>query len=125
MEKHFGEHITIDGYGADKDLLNDSEFIVKFLKDLVDKVEMNILFGPEIVFAPANNKKDPGGWSAFVIVAESHISIHTFPEKGFLSADVYTCKNGMDREKIKSIFRNAFKIQEIEDNFILRGKKYV
>jgi len=45
-------------------------------------------------------KKDPGGWSGFVIIAESHISIHTFPARRFVSIDVYTCKNGLKKDFI-------------------------
>ena len=64
------------------------------------------------------------GWSGFVVIAESHISIHTFPTNGFLSADVYTCKNGMDTEFILNYFKENFDLKEIEHNFIKRGTKY-
>ena len=86
---------------------------------------MHKLADPVVYLAPANNKKDPGGWSGFVIIAESHISIHTFPGRSFLSADIYTCKNGMDLEFIISYFKNAFDLKEIEQNFIKRGTKYL
>jgi S-adenosylmethionine decarboxylase len=124
MNNHFGEHVTIDGYGGDKELLNDKDLILGFLDELLAKLEMHALTDPYIVLAPDNNIKDPGGWSAFVVIAESHISIHTFPRREFVSADVYTCRNGLDSELIQRLFKDKFKLQEIETNFIIRGTKY-
>ncbi len=124
MSQHFGEHLTIDGYGGDNKALNDKEFIVEFLNSLLIKLDMHPLAEPQIVLAPDNGHKDPGGWSAFVMIVESHISIHTFPRRGFISADVYTCKNGMDIATIEQDFKKAFKLEELETHFIVRGSKY-
>ncbi len=121
---HFGEHVTIDGYGGNKDRLNNKEFVLETLNELPEKLGMHKLSSPEIYFAKGNDIKDPGGWSGFVVIEESHISIHTFPDKGFLSADVYTCKNGMDTDYIIQYFKQKFLLSDIESNFIIRGTKY-
>jgi len=121
---HFGEHLTIDGYGGSKEKLNNKELVLECLNELPEQLGMHKLAEPVVYSAPNNDKKDPGGWSGFVVIAESHISIHTFPEKGFLSADVYTCKNGMDNEFILNYFTEKFDLQDIEHNFIKRGLKY-
>lgn len=121
---HFGEHVTIDGYGGDYDLLNNEQIVLSVLSELPKKLNMTTLSVPKVLSAPDNGIKDPGGWSGFVIIAESHISIHTFPKRRFVSADVYTCKNGMDIEKIISFFNETFKLSSIETNFIKRGTQY-
>ncbi len=121
---NFGEHLTIDGYGGDKDALNNQEFVLNCLNDLPNLLGMTQLSKPEVYFAPGNNLKDPGGWSGFVVIQESHISIHTFPARGFVSADVYTCKNEMDTDKIISFFKEKFLLQDIETNLIKRGTRY-
>jgi S-adenosylmethionine decarboxylase len=121
---HFGEHVTIDGYGGSEEKLNDKELVLSCLNDLPEKLGMKKLSVPEIYFAPGNNTKDPGGWSGFVVIEESHISVHTFPGTRFVSADVYTCKNGMDIEFILEFFKQKFDLQDIESNFIKRGLKY-
>ncbi|MDQ5889882.1 MAG: S-adenosylmethionine decarboxylase proenzyme, partial [Patescibacteria group bacterium] len=41
-----------------------------------------------------------------------------------VSADVYTCKNGMDVEPIENFFRDKFSLADIETNFIKRGTRY-
>ncbi len=124
MSQHFGEHLTIDGYEGDYDLLNNREFILDFISELLLKMEMHPLGEAKIVEAPDNGIKDPGGWSAFQIIAESHISIHTFPKRAFLSADVYTCRNGLATVEIEELFRSKFRLQDLEVNFIIRGKNY-
>ena len=121
---HFGEHITIDGYGGNKDLLNGKDFVLSCINELPGLLGMHPLAKPEIYFAEGNGGKDPGGWSSFVVIMESHISIHTFPARGFVSADVYTCKNGMDLVYIENYFKEKFKLKDIETNFIRRGTKY-
>lgn len=121
---HFGEHLTIDGYGGDFNRLNDKDRVLKCLHDLPEKLGVTKLADPQVYFAPDNESKDPGGWSGFVVIAESHISIHTFPNRGFLSADAYTCKNGLDTQLIIDYFTNTFGLQKVETNLIKRGTCY-
>ncbi len=121
---HFGEHVTVDGYGGSYEKLNDKELVLSCLNEMPEKLGMHKLAEPVVYCAPENNKKDPGGWSGFVVIAESNISIHTFPANSFLSADVYTCKNGTDVDFILNYFKQKFDLKDIESNFIKRGTKY-
>jgi len=124
MAVHFGEHITIDGYGGDPKRLDSEEAVLSCLSEMCDVLKMRALTKPMVVRAPDNHIKDPGGWSGFVIIAESHISIHTFPKRRFLSADVYTCQNGIDSDFIVSYFKKKFKLKDVEKHFIKRGTHY-
>ena len=124
MATHFGEHITIDGYGGSPKLLDSEKVVHSALTELCDAIRMHPLAKPQIVSAPDNHIKDPGGWSGFVVIAESHISIHTFPKRRFLSADVYTCQNGIDMDFVVDFFKKKFRLKEVETNFIKRGLKY-
>ncbi len=121
---NFGEHLTIDGYGGNAELLNDKKLVYACLDELPGLLGMGKLADPVVYFAPGNNDKDPGGWSGFVVILESHISIHTFPKRGFVSADIYTCKNGMDTNFILDYFKKSFDLKDIEDHFIKRGTRY-
>lgn len=121
---NFGEHLTIDGYGGNPKKLNDKKLILKCLRELPTIIGMKKLSQPEVYPAPANGGKDPGGWSGFVVIAESHISIHTFPARRFVSIDAYTCKNGLKKDFIIRYFKKVFELKEMEINFIKRGKKY-
>ena len=121
---NFGEHITIDGYGGNFEKLNNKELVLKSLGELVEKLGMHKLSEPMISWAEGNNNKDPGGWSGFIMIIESHISMHTFPARGFVSADVYTCQNGLNQELIIQYFKDQFELKDVETNFIKRGTRY-
>lgn len=121
---NFGEHLTIDGYGGDFEKLNNKKNVKKCLNELPELLDMHILARPKIYFAKGNGEKDPGGWTGVVVIEESHISIHTFPGRCFVSIDVYTCRNGMDTKFIENYFIEKFDLKELEVNFIKRGTKY-
>src|SRR4051812_49411540 len=124
MGVHFGEHVTIDGYNGDPVKLNDRDLLLQCMEELCTELKMTKLIEPVVVSAPENHLKDPGGWSGFLMIAESHISIHTFPRRRFVSADVYTCKNGVDVDFVTGFFRKKYDLEEIESHFIQRGTKY-
>lgn len=121
---NFGVHLTLDGYGGNREKLNDKNLVLSCLNDLPEKMGMKKLTTPEVYFAEGNNLKDPGGWSGFVVIEESHISIHTFPGREFVSADVYTCKSELDQNFVKNYFTEMFDLKDLETNFIKRGTRY-
>lgn len=121
---NFGEHFMLDGYQGDPEKLNNKELVLKSLTELPELLDMHCLSTPEIYFAKSNDLKDPGGWSGFVVIVESHISIHTFPARGFASVDAYTCRNGMDIAFIENYFKKVFGFKDTEVNFVKRGTKY-
>jgi len=121
---NFGEHLTIDGYGGNPEKLNNREIVLKLLSDLPEKTGMHKIIEPVMTEFPGNDLKDPGGFSGFVMIAESHISVHTFPQRQFVSMDVYTCKNGMDKDFICQYIKDLFELEDLEVNFIKRGTKY-
>lgn len=123
-QAHFGEHLTLDGYGGSYEKLNDRELVLSCLLELPEKLGMHPLAEPVVYAAADNQLKDPGGWSGFVVIAESHISIHTFPKRHFVSIDAYTCKNGMDTGIAIEYFKEKFDLDETETNLVIRGKKY-
>jgi S-adenosylmethionine decarboxylase len=121
---HFGEHLTFDGYGGDSVSLDTAEVVLDALKSIVTALGMNVLGGPEVYLAEPNGKKDAGGWTGFVVLQESHISIHTFSAAQFVSADVYTCKHGLDRDLVAEILRSKFNTREEDVVVVKRGLRY-
>jgi S-adenosylmethionine decarboxylase len=120
----FGVHFTLDGYGGNPEKLNDPELMQKIFKELLEMLEMEKLTEPVVKYAEPRNIKDSGGYSGFVMIVESHISIHTFPKKRYVSIDAYTCKDEMDKGKIEKYFRDAYELQETEVQFFKRGLKF-
>jgi S-adenosylmethionine decarboxylase len=121
---NFGVHLTLDGYEGSPEKLANRDIIEGCLKDLPKKLGMHIIFGPEVLECKALNPKDSGGFSGFVMIAESHISCHTFPKRKFVSIDVYTCKDEIDKQFVTDYFKKAFDLGDIETNYIKRGTRY-
>ena len=105
-------------------LLADGDHVLACLGELPERLGMHKLAEPFLVELGHHSPKDPGGVSGFVMIAESHISIHTFPLRGFVSADVYTCQDSLDTEQICRYFADAFGLQDLEINLVRRGTRY-
>ena len=119
----FGFHLTLDLYGCPLETLNNMEVVYNCLNDLPTKINMHPLIKPIVVNATANVVKDPGGFSGFTIIQESHISVHTFTKRGFVSIDVYSCKQ-FNKEEAKKHFLDIFKPKNVEEHYIDRGLSY-
>lgn len=119
----FGLHLMLDAYNCDPKTLNDKNLVYHILDTLPGKIGMKKLMKPYVLFAEANDKRDPGGWSGFVMIQESHISLHTFIRRRFVTADVYSCKK-FDTKIVLEYFKKVFNTQDMDSSVEVRGKKY-
>ena len=119
----FGLHLMIDAYNCVPETLNDQNLVYNILDILPGKIGMRKLMKPYVLFAEANAKRDPGGWSGFVMIQESHISLHTFIKRRFITADVYSCKKFDAKVAIK-YFKEIFRTKDIDYSVETRGKRY-
>jgi len=93
-EKHnsIGHHYIVEASGCDPDVISD-----------VSKVQQILVKAAEIagakVWAVSFNKFPPSGVSGVVVISESHISTHTWPEYKYGALDFYTCGDTIDPEK--------------------------
>ena len=79
-----GKHYLLNLYGCSFVLLNDEHYLVRLLEEAAVISGATVL---ETVF----KKFDPQGATVICLLAESHISIHTWPEEGKAAVDCYTC----------------------------------
>ncbi|MBP7928198.1 adenosylmethionine decarboxylase [Patescibacteria group bacterium] len=122
----FGEHLIFDAYNCDPKKLDDMEFCRDLLEELVKITGLHKLTEPCLVRADSNEAlggKDPGGISCFVMIMESHISLHTFTRRGFLTLDVYSCKT-FNTEGIVEYLSKAFNTTDFSIVKFDRGLKY-
>ncbi len=82
--KELGRHILVEMYDCDAEILND--------RDLIDREMLKAaeIAGATIV-GNVMHKFSPHGVSGVVVIAESHFSIHTWPEYGYAALDLFTC----------------------------------
>jgi S-adenosylmethionine decarboxylase len=126
MTSQFGFHLTLDLYECPFKLISSLEVCYNLLNELPDKLQMRKLIPPYLVLADSNESaggKDPGGITGYVIIAESHISIHTFAKRGFVSMDLYSCKK-FDHEEAISFIKLKLRPKKVEINKIDRGLEY-
>ena len=121
MEKEslFGPHLTIDGKKCNIDSLKNQEAVFNVLNNLPKELGMTKITMPYVV--PWVDKwANTPGISGFVMIAESHISIHTFPDDDYIFIDIFSCME-FNTDKAIEYLKNAFSIKKLTINIIKRG----
>jgi len=112
-------HLILECYGCEKEKLKDEIFIKEFLNNSVEILDMTKIGEPYLVKYNGKND-DERGISGFVIIAESHISIHTWPEYNYASIDVFSCKD-FDKKLITDYIKKEFNVKKIKNKVFKRG----
>lgn len=115
-------HLVVDGYGGDHDKLKDKGLILKFLNEYPASIGMTKLISPQI-YTYSGKVAEDWGLSGFVLIAESHISIHTFPDRGYVNIDIFSCKDFDTDVSVKGI-EEIFCLPEIKVWTMNRGVDY-
>ncbi|NSW75729.1 MAG: S-adenosylmethionine decarboxylase [Candidatus Atribacteria bacterium] len=104
MEKmlEIGMHLVLDGYTQDLNAIGSLDRIRNFLDSFPVHMGMTKVTAP-YVFQYQGGSPQEGGISGIVIIAESHISIHTFPAQGYVSVDIFSCKPFDVEEAIRNL----------------------
>ena len=111
--KYAGTHLIIDLLGAER--LDDLKHIERTLRDCVDAAGATLLHIHLHHFTPN------GGVSGVAVLAESHISIHSWPECGYAALDVFMC-GGAEPERTVEVLRAAFRPTRLVVGEHLRGR---
>ena len=115
-------HLLVDGFGGDSEKLKSQEFVYKFLDKFPSSIDMNKISGPHVTTYNGPVEQD-WGVSGFVMIAESHISIHTFPDRSYTNIDIFSCKD-FDEEKALTLIGEAFNFQQTKQWSVSRGLAY-
>ena len=107
-----GAHLIVDLYGGKR--LNDIDHIEETLRKCVTAAGATLLHIHLHHF-------HPNGVSGVAVLAESHISIHTWPDIGYAALDVFMCGKTTPDACIP-VLRRAFKAKRVEVNELLRGQ---
>lgn len=108
-----GIHLIVDLYGADR--LDDRDHVERTLRAAVEAAQATLLHIHLHHFEPN------GGVSGVAVLAESHISIHTWPEHGYAALDVFMCGQA-DAHACVPVLRAAFRARDVSVEEILRGR---
>ena len=107
-----GVHLIVDVHGGQG--LDDIDLIEATLRRCVSAAQATLLHIHLHHF-------QPNGVSGVAVLAESHISIHTWPDAGYAALDVFMCGKA-DPDACIPVLREAFKAKRVEVNELLRGQ---
>jgi len=107
-----GVHLIVDLHGAKG--LDDIDLIEATLRRCVEAAQATLLHIHLHHF-------HPNGVSGVAVLAESHISIHTWPDAGYAALDVFMCGKASP-DACVPVLREAFKAKRVEVNELLRGQ---
>ena len=102
MEMIIGRHIIAELYGVSKDLISREEKVREIMEEVVREAELTKV-------GSVYKQFNPHGVTGIVLIAESHISIHTWPEYELVNLDVFTCGDVEKAEKAFKLFLEKFK----------------
>jgi len=88
-------HLRIDGYARNEGLLTDVAVLAAWLEACVFFIGMTVIAAPRVVAFPGSNGGDmtqKPGLSGDVILAESGVMVHTWPEYGLVMLDIFSCR---------------------------------
>lgn len=123
MGETFGLHLMLDGFGCDPAKLESEDFIHQFLDEFPENIGMTKLMSPYVSRYDDGTGRKRRGLSGFVLIAESHVSIHTFPDECCVSIDIFSCKS-FDTANAEREIVNKFGIEEIRRSVLDRGVEY-
>ncbi|MDN5364412.1 MAG: S-adenosylmethionine decarboxylase [Eubacteriales bacterium] len=109
-----GRHVLAEMYGCDFDILNDVKKVEEIMVNAALEAGAEIR---EVVF----HKFSPQGVSGVVVISESHLAIHTWPELGYAAVDVFTCGEKVDPWDACNYLAEKFGAQHMAANETKRG----
>lgn len=109
-----GRHVIAELWGCDLEKLNNISFIEQLFVDAALEAGAEVR---EVAF----HKFAPQGVSGVVIISESHLTIHSFPEHGYASIDVYTCGDRIDPNVASNYISRGLEAKTVERIQVPRG----
>ena len=116
MPEPLGIHVLYELYDCHATRLDDRGRMREVLYDAVRSVKM-------VPLEDASHQYQPQGVSVVILVAESHIAIHTWPEYGYAAVDFFSCRTDIDPQRVCSVLKHALNPGRVEMQVIQRGSR--
>ncbi len=115
-QKPFGTQLIIEFYDCSQTILNDTKAINTIMLNAAKAANATVV-------NHCFHKFSPHGVSGVVVIAESHITVHTWPESGYCAVDIFTCGNLIDDNLALEVLKAGFESQSEKIFRIERGLK--
>ena len=114
MNHPLGQHSLFDFYGCDSARLASTEALRAVLLAAVRNAGGTIVTDTFHTFSPH-------GVSGVIVIAESHVTIHTWPEHGYAAVDVFSCGVSLDHDRIREETQHALSATTVDQRVFARG----
>ena len=114
MNNALGRHVLAEVYGCSFDILNDVKKVEEIMVNAALEAGAELR---EVVF----HKFSPQGVSGVVVISESHLAIHTWPELGYAAVDVFTCGDRVNPWDAVNYLKKMFGATDMDANEVARG----
>ena len=111
--EHLGRHVIIELWGCGE-MINDAGLVESAMRSAVHAANATLLD----IFV---HEFSPQGVTGVAVLAESHLSIHTWPEYGYVAADVFTCGSTTKPEAAAEVLRKSFEATTADVRELERG----
>src|SRR2546428_11710137 len=108
-------------YAGDHELLSTEPLMKRALDEYPARVGMEKVSPVHLYDIETSNPLD-AGLSAFVVIAQSHISLHAWPEYGEVDIDICSCKEFSPEDAI-AFAKQMFQTDDVETHFVVRGAR--
>jgi len=112
--KALGRHLILELYGCPSHCLDDLDLVGRVLTEAVEDSGATLI-------KPFFHQFSPQGVSGVVVIAESHFSVHTWPEYGYAAVDMFTCGDCVDLDRAFETIRGGLKAKAVQKLEIGRG----
>lgn len=119
---NFGPHLTLDMKNCSLEKISSLQYVFDFLNNLPEQIGMTKITQP-FVFPYSGLVPEDAGITGVVIIAESHITFHSFIHKNHTFFDIFSCKY-FDVEKTKQLVLDAFECKDWDEGLIQRGRDF-
>src|SRR5438552_16091493 len=114
-------HLMLELYVCDRHIVSDESLVRQVLEEYPARVDMEKVSPVHLYQIETSNPLDDG-LSGFVVIAQSHISLHAWPEYGEVDIDICSCKEFSQEDAI--VFaKELFQTDDVESHFVIRGNR--
>jgi len=114
-------HVMLDLYGCNPELLADEIFLWQVLDEYPDLIGMQKVSPIELRYIVTSNPLD-AGYSGFVIIATSHVSLHVWPAYKMVNMDIFSCEH-FDQESVVRFATMKFQSEDVEVHVVERATR--
>ncbi len=109
-----GHHYIVEASKCNKKIIGNIELMQQIIVEAANKANTK-------VWAVSFHRFPPNGVSGVVVISESHLSVHTWPEVGYVALDIYTCGKDSKPEKAVDYIIEKIEAEQVHVTELSRG----